>query len=219
MVREDVADLIDAVDGEGAGDHTEHGEGAAHDDQEVQELLYDLAALVAEGLEDRDLVAHGGDAHADDDGAGDDRQHLVVVAQGGDHIVGHRVDDGDQDVAGLGLGDVGGQIFHHELTVQAHIDDQLRDHSGEEAGHQVEQNEGDNGLAGDAAQLSHVVHAAHGHDDGEKDHGHDGQLQCVGKYGLNNVEQADGVAPLADRDVLEKDLIQDIPHGRGHGGF
>ena len=44
-------------------------------------------------------------------------------------------------------------------------------------------------------------------------------FSAFGKYGLNNVEQADGIAPLADRDVLEEDLIQDIPRGRGHGGF
>lgn len=94
-VGEDIAHLVDAVDGEGAGDHAEHGDRAAHNDQEVQELLDDLAALIAEHLEDLDLVAHGGNAHADDHRASDDRQHLVVGTQGRDHIVRHRIDQSD----------------------------------------------------------------------------------------------------------------------------
>ena len=103
--------------------------------------------------------------------------------------------------------------------IDAHADDRLGHQAGEEAGRQVEQHKGDDGLAGDPAQLAHIVHAAHGHNDGEEHHRHDGQLQCVGEDSLDDVEQSDGAAALVCGDILEEDAVEDVPQGLGHVGL
>ena len=204
-------EVIDAVDGKGAGQQHEDGEGREVADDEVQEdhhHIVDLAQQTAEG---------GGAAltegiHAQPGGHSKENcaQHRAVAAKGRDDVGG---DDVQHHVQRVGAGGAGG--LGQALNVgieQPHGIGGVTHDARQQQRQKRAQQEPEQGLGRDAAHGAGVRNAADGQRNGGEDHRDDDQLQRLDEELADDVEEAEGALGPFRRDVLEQEVVDGGPH-------
>ena len=203
-------EVINAVDGEGAGQQHEDCKGREVCDDEVQEDHHHVVHLAQQAAEGGStaLTQH---IHAQAHGHGQEHrgEHCAVAAKGSDDVGG---DDVEHHVQGVGAGGAGGPGEALDVGVeQAHGIGGVAHASGQCQRHKGAEQEPEEGLGRDAAHGAGIGDAADGQRDGGEDHRDDDQLQCFDEELADDVEEAERTFRALCGDVLEEQVVDGLP--------